>query len=1411
MKENVLYSDGTIEDRIIKYLREHNGVSTGIVHALPEGAVFHNFSAARENLLSWYPFTKDDIVLEIGAGMGAMTEKLAKICGKVVALEPSPKRAEIAALRCRNNKNVEVITQDISQYEVQTSFDYVLLIGVLEYAGITVLGDDPWGKMLAYAKRYLKKDGKLLLAIENKFGLKYWCGAAEDHTGIPFDSINNYEKSRGITTRYGQQTYGVRTFSKEELNRLLSNAGFCEQRYYYPFPDYKFPMLVLSDESDNLDLIGDVKFNYPEESFLIADQQKIYPEVAQNGGLPFFANSFLVEAGFEKKDDAGSAETVVMKRDYCPCYQISTVVSAETVTRYAANPEAEKHLNELVQNTEQLIERKIPCVLQSEVSNGMTSAERIRAPRADHVFAQAISENDSQLVFSMLEKLREYILRTSSLTEKGGQVVLKEAFLDLTFRNSFWMNNDLLFFDQEWKAEDIPLSFMLFRSINYTAATENALYRAVLQYCGLTEENMRQFKQDEQHFLNHLMDMDVCSWFDKTMYQDRLLYENKVQTQLKNKEAHIELLLQSERDLKHELEAKKEIVAAQDVVITEKEAQLEKSNALLHDRTFQLAEKETELKDKSSFIKEQTEALEEKNLQINGLQQELLDTSVFVEQLKSQISDAQQVICNKQGHIELLLESDRELERIKNSRSWRFMGYAWKIRDALIPKGSKRRLFGKMLVKFVKHPIRFLSKCTPHKISKFFKVLRREGVEGTSRRLDDCLLSNQIPEQRLVIQNVCEEAIAKTAAEYKPLHVPTWSNPCVSIVIPVYNQFDYTYACVKSILQNSENMTYEIIVADDCSTDVTTEIEKIITGLKTIHNQENLRFLRNCNNAAKYAKGKYILFLNNDTQVQENWLAPLVELMEKDATIGMTGSKLVYPDGRLQEAGGIFWKDASAWNYGNRSDPTAPEYNYVKDVDYISGASICIRKSLWEEIGGFDDRFAPAYCEDSDLAFQVRAHGFRVVYQPLSVVVHFEGVSNGTDTSSGQKAYQVVNQKKFYEKWKDTLEREHFLNGNNVFQARDRSRNKKTVVVVDHYIPTYDKDAGSRTVDQYLQLLVGMGYNVKLIGDNFYCNVPYARRIEQMGIEILYGVYYRDHWMDWVRENSAVIDFVFLNRPHITVKYIDYFRAQTNAKIIYYGHDLHFLREYREYKLTGDPELLKSSEKWKKQELDIMRKADVVFTLSVDEQSIINHELNQEKAIISPILYFNTFPDDPVCLRTRKNIIFVGGFGHHPNENGVLWFVNKMWQQIQAQLPDVKFIIIGSNPSEKITALESSSIHVTGYVTDDELEAYYQKSRLCVIPLRFGAGVKGKTIEAMYHRIPIVSTSIGTEGLLGIDSYLPATDQEDAFIQRVIDLYQDDVAAEREVEGYYDYLREHFSYEKAKRLFSHVFSKENTK
>ena len=640
---------------------------------------------------------------------------------------------------------------------------------------------------------------------------------------------------------------------------------------------------------------------------------------------------------------------------------------------------------------------------------------------------------------------------------------------------------------------------------------------------------------------------------------------------------------------------------------------------------------------------------------------------------------------------------------------------------------------------------------------------------------------------------------------YEKLDFVKYDEPTVSIVIPVYNQFGYTYNCLKSILNHSGNVKYEVIVGDDCSNDQVSHLEEVVSGITVIHNKTNLKFLLNCNNAAKYAKGKYILFLNNDTQVQPDWLEPLVSLIESDTTIGMVGSKLVYPNGHLQEAGGIFWNDASAWNYGRGSDPEKSEFNYVRDVDYISGASIMLSKSLWQEIGGFDERFAPAYCEDSDLAFEVRKHGYRVVYQPRSVVAHFEGVSNGTDTSQGIKKYQIDNNAKFLEKWREVLVQEHFPNGTNVFVARDRSAKKKCILMVDHYIPQFDKDAGSRTVYAYLCLFVKMGYNVKFIGDNFYHDVVYAEKLQEQGVEILYGSYYANNWKTWVCENSMYFDYVFLNRPHISENYIDFLKENTHAKIIYYGHDLHFLREMRQYELTGDESVRRNSDNWKQREFALMKKADVVYypsEVEVQEIAKIDDGIDA-KAIVAYI--FSNIRKKKYNFAKRKDILFVGGFGHTPNIDAVLWFCSEIFPLILKENSDIRFHVVGSKTPDEIRRLESENIIIHGFLSDEELAKLYSECRMSVIPLRYGAGIKGKVIEAMSNGVPIVTTSVGAEGIVGGENIFAVEDDPHQFANKVIELYSNKDYLENASNNSYEYIKKNFSEKAAWKVIGHDF------
>lgn len=639
-----------------------------------------------------------------------------------------------------------------------------------------------------------------------------------------------------------------------------------------------------------------------------------------------------------------------------------------------------------------------------------------------------------------------------------------------------------------------------------------------------------------------------------------------------------------------------------------------------------------------------------------------------------------------------------------------------------------------------------------------------------------------------------------------PVAFPVFNQPLVSILIPVYNNWQFTRNCLISIYQHFNDVSYEIIIGDDLSTDETQQIENYFKNILHLRNKENLGYTLNINNMGKHAKGRFILTLNNDTTVTPNWLSSMIAVMNNDKTVGLVGSKLVYPDGTLQEAGGIIWKDGSGSNYGNRKDPGAPEYNYLKEVDYISGASNLIRKEIWDELKGLDERYAPAYFDDSDLAFSIRNLGYKVMYQPLSVVIHYEGLTHGTSTNSGIKKYQVLNAEKFVEKWKKNLEEDHFSKDQSLFLARDRSRKKRTILVIDHYVPEFDKDAGSRTVFQYLEVLAELGYNVKFLSDNFLKTEPYTTALQQKGIEVLYGQHYYNHWQQWIINNQQYIDFVLLNRPHISTKYIDLLKKKTRARIFYYGHDLHYIRELKEYEVKKDEARKKSAEEWKRTEFALFKKSDVILTPTTGEKEIIRQHFNNKKIEVIPAFFYPEIAPPITNFEERKNLLFVGGFTHRPNVDAVLWFVEKVLPIIRGQHPEIQLIIVGSNMPGSVAELASDNVIIKGFVSDEELDELYNKIQIAIMPLRYGAGLKGKTVEAMAKGLPLVSTSFGLEGIAIESSVLQAKDSEEDFANAILSLYDNTENLEKLSADLVDYANRNFTKKNAAVFFRSLFS-----
>jgi GT2 family glycosyltransferase/glycosyltransferase involved in cell wall biosynthesis len=629
---------------------------------------------------------------------------------------------------------------------------------------------------------------------------------------------------------------------------------------------------------------------------------------------------------------------------------------------------------------------------------------------------------------------------------------------------------------------------------------------------------------------------------------------------------------------------------------------------------------------------------------------------------------------------------------------------------------------------------------------------------------------------------------------FAPFAVPSSDAPRASIVIPVYGQFAHTLACLRALAAHPPRAQVEVIVVDDGSGDATATLLPQVAGLRYLRRAGNGGFIAACNDGAALARGGFLVFLNNDTVPQPGWLDALLRTFDDEPGTGIAGAQLLYPDGRLQEAGGVVFSDGSAWNYGRFNDPRDPRFAMLRDADYVSGAALAIPRAIFLALGGFDARYAPAYYEDTDLAFAARAAGHRVVYQPFARVLHDEGTSAGTDTGSGVKSAQVRNRGVFAEKWRDAL-RAQPAPGAAPTPAL-LHRGQRQVLVIDALTPEPDRDSGSLRMLNLMRLLREEGAHVVFVPADLEHAGDYTRALPQLGVETWYRPYARS-LPAWLREHGGRFDSVVACRHYVARGLLPLLRAHApQARLVFDTIDLHYLREGRAAALGGSGALKRAARRTRALELDVIGRSDITLVVSEAERDLLSRDVPLARVEVLSNLHRVEGPGQP--FGQRGDLVFVGGFRHPPNVDAVRWFATEVFPRVRAQLPAVRFHCIGGDVPTAIAALAAQpGVEIHGHVAD--IAPYMDGCRVAVAPLRYGAGVKGKVNMSMAHGQPVVATTCAVEGMhLRDGEDVLVADGAADFAAQIVRLYDDEALWRRLSAGGLANVERHFSLDAAR-------------
>jgi len=630
-------------------------------------------------------------------------------------------------------------------------------------------------------------------------------------------------------------------------------------------------------------------------------------------------------------------------------------------------------------------------------------------------------------------------------------------------------------------------------------------------------------------------------------------------------------------------------------------------------------------------------------------------------------------------------------------------------------------------------------------------------------------------------------------------------NPVLSIILVFYNKVELSFACLESIKKFIE-IPYELIIIDNNSTDDTTILLNKIEGATIIRNVENKHFLNACNQAIPHIKGRYTLFLNNDTELLEGSIKAVYQTIESHENCGAVGGKIILPNGNLQEAGSIIWNDGSCLGYGRDEAPYLPEFNFKRVVDYCSGAFLLTKTNLFKKYGGFDSRFEQAYYEETDYCLWLQEQGMEVIYDHKAVIRHFEFGS-----SLSQEAINLhrKNQNTFFKKHKTKLSRQFAPNFSNISNARFSASNqaKKKILYIDDRVPHINLGSGFPRSNTIIHCIQDLGYQLSIFPLNYpyednwdevYRDIdPFIEVIKDLGI---------NGFKQFIKSRENYYDIIWISRPHNIESVRKLIKIYTsNIKIIYDAESIFTDREIERKHLKGFITNKKKVHTLYQKEIRISEIADTTIAVCKTDAEKFKNFGATNVHILGHCLIIRKSPDH---FENRNGLLFVGNLDDEasPNTDSILWFTQNVLPIIKKTIPDIEVNIVGSCKANNVRLLNTKGVNILGQLND--LDKFYDHCRLFISPTRFAAGLPYKIHEAAANGLPVIATEIlGKQlGWKNKESIILSEINSESFANSIIETYTNQEQWKKLRENAYQQVEKEFSFSEYKNKIAEILN-----